>query len=77
MLRCKDGSLYTGSTTDVEKRFLQHANKKGAKYTRSKGVVERVYTEEHVSKSAAFKREYQIKKLRREKKLLLISNLSG
>ncbi|MBP3684280.1 MAG: GIY-YIG nuclease family protein [Oscillospiraceae bacterium] len=72
MLRCRDGSLYTGITTDVEKRFGQHSAGKGAKYTRGRGPLELVYREECGSHSEALKRELEIKALPREKKLRLI-----
>jgi putative endonuclease len=70
---CADGSLYTGYTNDVEKRIRAHNDGKGAKYTRSRLPVKAVYTEECANKEAAFRREAQIKKLRRENKLRLIA----
>lgn len=72
ILRCGDGTLYTGITTDVEKRFLQHQSGKGAKYTRGRAPLELVYREECGSHSDALKREYAVKALKREEKLLLI-----
>ena len=72
ILRCGDGTLYTGITDDVEKRFAAHCAGKGAKYTRGRGPLELVYTEEVEDKSAALKREIQIKKLSRQEKLNLI-----
>ena len=72
MVRCKDGSLYTGWTNDLEKRIKAHNEGKGAKYTRSRGPVELVYTEECESYSSALKREYAIKQLPRTEKLKLI-----
>ena len=72
MLRCGDGSLYTGISTDVEKRTAAHNSGKGAKYTRSRRPVEPVYSEECADKSAALKREMEIKALTREQKLKLI-----
>lgn len=72
ILRCGDGSLYTGISDDVEKRFAAHASGKGAKYTRGRGPLELVYTEELPDKSAALKREAAIKKLPRQEKLKLI-----
>ena len=72
ILRCGDDTLYTGITDDVEKRFSAHAAGKGAKYTRGRGPLIRVYTEEVEDKSAALKREHAIKKLPRTKKLKLI-----
>ena len=72
MLRCRDGSLYTGITTDVEKRLEAHRSGKGAKYTRGRGPLELVYREECGDHSAALKRELEIKKLPREEKEKLI-----
>ena len=60
MLRCADASLYTGMTDDVQKRFAAHASGRGAKYTRGRGPLELVYTEELPDKSAALKREAAI-----------------
>lgn len=68
ILECKDGSYYTGITTDVDKRFNAHSNGKGAKYTRGRGPLSLKYVEEHDSKSSALKREYSIKKLSKIKK---------
>ena len=72
ILRCSDGTLYTGITTDVEKRFAAHSSGKGAKYTRGRGPLELVYCDECGDHSAALKREAQIKKLSREEKEKLI-----
>lgn len=72
ILRCGDGSLYTGITTDVEKRFCQHQSGKGAKYTRGRSPLELVYREECGSHSDALKREHAVKSLKREEKLQLI-----
>ena len=72
ILRCKDGSLYTGITTDVEKRLEAHRAGKGAKYTRGRGPLELVYREQCGDHSAALKREMEIKALSREEKLKLI-----
>ena len=68
ILRCGDGTLYTGITTDVQARFAQHQAGKGAKYTRGRGPLEVVYTEECGDHSAALKRELAIKALPREEK---------
>lgn len=75
ILRCKDGSLYTGITTDVEKRLEMHRSGKGAKYTRGRAPLELVYREECGDHSAALKRELEIKAFSKEKKLLLIGGL--
>ena len=68
IVRCKDGTLYTGITTDVEKRLEVHRSGKGAKYTRGRGPLELVYTEICEDHSHALKRELEIKALPREKK---------
>ena len=72
ILRCGDGSLYTGITTEVESRLEQHRSGKGAKYTRGRGPLEVVYTEECEDHSAALKRELAVKALPREEKEKLI-----
>ena len=76
-MQCKDGSIYTGITTDVERRFLEHKNGKGGHYTKSKGAAKLLYTEKCNSKSDALKREAEIKGWRREKKLALIKKNGG
>jgi putative endonuclease len=72
ILRCRDGSLYTGITTDVEKRFAAHNAGKGAKYTRGRGPLELVYREECGDHSAALKRELEVKAMSREEKIAII-----
>jgi len=72
ILRCGDGSLYTGITTDVEKRLEAHRCGKGAKYTRGRGPLELVYREVCGSHSDALKRELAVKALTTEKKRQLI-----
>ena len=72
ILRCKDGSLYTGITTDVQKRLEAHRAGKGAKYTRGRGPLELVYREECGDHSAALKRELAVKAMTREQKQALI-----
>lgn len=72
ILRCKDGSLYTGITTDVEKRLEAHRSGKGAKYTRGRAPLELVYREPCGDHSAALKRELEIKALVRAQKEKLI-----
>lgn len=74
MLRCGDGSLYTGSTTDVARRLREHQSGTGAKYTRSRPPVTLAYTEKAPDRSAALRREAAIKKLSRRQKLELIKN---
>lgn len=71
--RCGDGTLYTGTAADVEKRIAVHNSGKGAKYTRSRLPVEAVYSEDCGDKSAALKREIAIKRLTRAQKLELIN----
>lgn len=76
IVKCSDGSLYTGITTEVERRINEHnTSNKGAKYTRSKRPVHLVYTEEQENRSTASKRESSIKKLARKDKLLLINSI--
>lgn len=72
ILRCSDGTLYTGSTDDVTRRVAVHNSGKGAKYTRSRTPVEVVYTEKCETYSAALKREYAIKQLTRQQKMEMI-----
>lgn len=72
ILRCGDGSLYTGITTDVEKRLQAHRAGKGAKYTRGRGPLELVYSESCGTHSDALKRELEIKALPREEKQRLL-----
>ena len=73
MVRCSDGTLYTGITNDLEKRIRAHnSGKDGARYTRSRRPVKLVYSEEVESKSAASRLEYKIKKLPRLKKVQLL-----
>ena len=73
MLRCGDGSLYTGWTNDLEKRVRAHSSGKGGKYTRSRLPVELVWHEACESKEEAMRREWQVKQLTREDKLKLIN----
>ena len=72
ILQCGDGSLYTGISTDVARRLEEHRSGKGAKYTRSRGPLELVYEENCPDKSAALRRELEIKALPRAEKLKLI-----
>ena len=72
MLRCGDGSLYTGWTNDLEKRVAAHKAGKGGKYTRSRLPVELVYAEEHETKEDAMRREWAIKHMTRQEKLALL-----
>lgn len=76
MVRCRDGSLYTGWTNDLEKRIQAHNQGTGAKYTKTRRPVELVYYEEYESKIQAMKREYEIKQLPKKKKEEMVSNFS-
>ena len=71
ILKCKDGSLYTGITTDLKRRFKEHKDGIGGRYTRAKKVKRLVYSEKHPDRSSASKRESEIKKWSRGKKLKL------
>lgn len=73
MLQCKDDTLYTGYTIDIEHRLTVHESGKGAKYTRGRGPFQLVYLEEFDTKGDALRREIAIKKLRRDEKVALIS----
>ena len=73
ILRCGDGTLYTGITTDVERRLEAHRQGKGAKYTRGRGPLELAYQDKCGTHSEALKREYAIKQLSRVEKEQLIS----
>lgn len=77
ILRCADGSLYTGIAVDVQARFAKHCSGTGAKYTRGRGPLELVYVESCADRSQALKREYEIKSLPKEKKLALIAEGSA
>ena len=72
ILKCKDGSLYTGWTNDREQRVAAHNTGKGAKYTKARRPVELVYFEEFETKEQAMKREYAIKQMARKDKLELV-----
>jgi putative endonuclease len=72
IVECVDGSLYTGWTTDPERRVKEHNTGKGALYTRWRRPVSLKYLEETANRSAAQRREYEIKKLTRQKKLALV-----
>lgn len=74
IIYCTDDTLYTGITTDVERRYIQHGLQQGAKYFRGRKPKKLVYQESVVDRSAASKREIEIKKLSRASKFLLISS---
>ncbi len=71
LLRCGDDTLYCGIALDVAARLQQHQDGKGAKYTRGRSPLKLVYQETCNTKSAALRRERQIKRLRRAEKLRL------
>ncbi len=72
ILRCKDGSLYTGITKDIERRVKQHNDGKGSKYTQSRGPVKVVYEEKKMGRGNALVREAEIKHYSKEKKEQLV-----
>ena len=74
MIRCSDDSLYTGISSDVERRWQQHVDRRGAKYFRGREPVAIVYLEAAADRSSASRREAAIKRLRRLDKELLISS---
>lgn len=75
ILECRDQTLYTGITNDLERRLAQHESGKGAKYTRGRGPFRLVYSEAHSTRAAASKREHGLKKLDRTEKLNLVRQL--
>ena len=77
ILRCGDGTFYTGITTDVERRLEEHRQGRGAKYTRGRGPLELAYQEKCETHSEALKREYAVKQLSREEKEQLIDSKSA
>lgn len=77
ILRCGDGTLYTGIAADVERRLRAHQNGTGAKYTRGRGPLRVAYREELGDKSTALRREAQIKRLPRAEKLKLIEEAAA
>ncbi|OGZ53254.1 MAG: endonuclease [Candidatus Ryanbacteria bacterium RIFCSPLOWO2_01_FULL_47_79] len=72
ILQCGDGTLYTGITTDMVRRLEEHKKGLGGHYTKAKRAEKIVFTEKHPDRSSALKREAEIKKLTRKKKLELI-----
>ena len=78
ILKCADKTLYTGITTDLKRRIVEHnSSKLGAKYTSSRRPVKLVYSRKFKNRSTASKEEARIKKLKRDKKLTLINSSSG
>ena len=75
IVECADGTYYTGITTDIERRILEHNYSfKSAKYTRSRRPVQLIYEEASQDRSSASKREHQIKKMKRKQKINLIKS---
>jgi putative endonuclease len=74
ILLCEDGSYYTGSTNDVEKRFKDHLEGRGARYTKSHKPVKVIYKEGFATKSEALKREAELKKWPKAKKVKLVQS---
>ena len=74
IVRCSDGTLYTGITTDLQKRVTAHNSKRGAKYTSTRTPVTLVWSQPSENRSTASKEEYRIKQLSRKEKLTLIDN---
>ena len=73
IIRASDGRLYTGVTTDVERRFVEHSGTpRGARFFRGRQPMEVVYTERHPDRGSALRREAAIKRLNRDSKLQLI-----
>ena len=74
ILQCADGSLYTGITNDLERRFAEHKAGKGAKYTKGRGPLRLVYQEDCEDRPQALKRENKIKALDKAAKLALVAS---
>lgn len=74
IIRCKDNSLYTGITTDVDRRMKQHRNGNGSKFVRSRLPFKLVYLESNHTRSSASKREAEIKSYHKSKKEDLVEN---
>jgi predicted GIY-YIG superfamily endonuclease len=72
LLRCGDGTLYTGMTNDLEKRLAAHSAGRGARYTRGRGPLTVVHVEKKRTRSAALRREAALKRLDRRQKLALL-----
>jgi len=77
IVRCRDGSLYTGIATDVERRFAEHQENKGAKYLRGRGPLKLVFKKEMGKRGLALKIERLVKKLPKLKKEKLIKEDAG
>ena len=78
ILKCADKTLYTGITTDLKRRIGEHnSSKLGARYTSSRRPVKLIYSKKFKNRSIASKEEARIKKLKRDKKLMLVNSSSG
>ena len=75
ILECADGTFYTGWTTDPQRRLMQHNKGTGAKYTRTRRPVKMIYVEEQPDRRAAMKREIQIKRMNRARKIKLVKSV--
>jgi putative endonuclease len=75
IVKCADGTYYTGYTNDLKRRIKQHNAGEGAKYTKGRRPVELVHSEQFETKSEAMKREYKIKQLNRQSKLEIINQV--
>jgi putative endonuclease len=77
ILRCADDTLYTGITTDLERRVVEHnSSKLGAKYTSARRPVSLIYSKEFADRTSASKEEYRIKQLSKAQKLLMIAAIT-
>ena len=75
LIRCRDNTLYTGITTNVEKRFESHQNNKGAKYLRGRGPIDLVFSRQVGDRGLAARLEYRVKQLNRQQKEALVSGV--
>jgi len=76
-LRCGDGTLYAGITNDLRKRLDAHLRGRGARYTRGRGPLTVVHQEAARTRSAALRRELELKRMRRREKLAFLDSLRG
>ena len=74
LIECKDRTIYTGITTDIQRRFKEHNSGKGGAYTRSRKVKKILYTEQYTDRSSALKREAEIKSWQKTKKFDLVKS---
>ena len=78
ILKCSDNTFYTGVTNNLERRLFEHNNSdKGAKYTHGRRPVKMIFSEQHATLISAMRREVEIKKWKREKRLALVMKNSG